>query len=119
MLGAGPEIFSINPDEAPAGAPILIRGRHLKDTKRVVFAAGPIVKPAQFKALSDRELEVIAPEFLRWNRGHRGSPHHRGGDGRDAPERGDGGRVVHVEVAVGPSRSSRTAACSGPRRASP
>lgn len=64
VLGAGPEIFSLSPDQGGAGDLILIRGKHLKDTRRVFFSAGPVVRLAQFKAISDQELEVVAPEFL-------------------------------------------------------
>lgn len=60
-----PEIFGLSPDEGPAGTRILISGRHLWTTRDVVFSAGWSVRRAKFKVVSDRELEVIAPEFLR------------------------------------------------------
>lgn len=60
-----PEIFGLSPDEGPVETRIRLEGRHLKDTTAVVFSAGWTVRRARFKVLSDRELEVIAPSFLR------------------------------------------------------
>jgi hypothetical protein len=62
---ADPEIFSLNPETGPAGTVITIKGKGLETTEHVVFAVGRTVKPARFKVVSDRELEVIAPEYYR------------------------------------------------------
>lgn len=64
VLAAGPEIFSLSPDQGPADKPILLRGKHLEGTRRVFFSAGCVVKTARFKVLTDREIEVIAPDFF-------------------------------------------------------
>jgi hypothetical protein len=60
-----PEIYSLSPDEGPAGTKILLKGRHLEKTIDVGFAAGWTIRRARFQVLSDRELEVIAPSYLK------------------------------------------------------
>jgi hypothetical protein len=60
-----PEIYSLSPDEGPAGTRIVLKGRHLEATKDVGFAAGWTVRRAGFRVLSDRELEVVAPGYLK------------------------------------------------------
>lgn len=62
---AGPEIFSLDPEWGPAGTRIALKGKGLTTTTHVGFAVGRTVKPARFKVVSDRELEVIAPEYYR------------------------------------------------------
>src|SRR5262245_38773076 len=60
-----PEIFSIDPSEGPAGTIIRVSGAGFEKTRYVLFAAGRSGQPAKFKVLSDRELEVTAPTWLR------------------------------------------------------
>ena len=62
---ADPEIFSLDPETGPAGTVITLKGKGLELTEHVVFAVGRTVKPARFKVVSDRELEIIAPEYYR------------------------------------------------------
>ena len=62
---AGPELFALVPDSAGAGETIRLKGRGLSDARYVLFAAGQTVKRARFRALSDAELEVVVPDYLR------------------------------------------------------
>lgn len=59
----GPEIYSITPNEGAAGDTIQIKGRALRETTQVIFAVGSTSKPAKFKAVSDKELEVVVPDY--------------------------------------------------------
>ena len=58
---AGPEIFSIVPESGPAGTPIQVKGKGLATTGRVAFSIGRTLRPAQFRIISDEEIEVLAP----------------------------------------------------------
>lgn len=58
-----PEIYSLTPSEGAAGDTIRIKGRALRETTLVIFAVGCTSKPAKFKALSDKELEVVVPDY--------------------------------------------------------
>src|SRR5262249_7516238 len=60
-----PEIFSISPGEGPAGTVIKVTGTGFEHTRYVLFAAGRTGQPAKFKVVSDTELEVTAPKYLR------------------------------------------------------
>jgi hypothetical protein len=62
---AGPEIYLIDPESGPAGTPIRVSGKGLSSTGRVLFAVGRTIRRAQFKVVSDREIEVLAPEYYR------------------------------------------------------
>jgi hypothetical protein len=62
---AQPEVFGLDPAHGPAGTVVTVTGKGLSRTGRVAFAVGRTVKPARFKVVSDRELEVIAPEYYR------------------------------------------------------
>jgi hypothetical protein len=60
-----PEIFSIDPSEGPAGTVVKVTGSGFEHTRYVLFAAGRTGQQAKFKVLSDKELEVTAPVYLR------------------------------------------------------
>jgi hypothetical protein len=60
-----PEIFSIDPGEGPAGTIVKVTGSGFEHTRYVLFAAGRTGQQAKFKVLSDKELEVTAPVYLR------------------------------------------------------
>src|SRR5262249_16866203 len=60
-----PEIFSIDPGEGPAGTVVKVTGSGFEQTRYVLFAAGRTGQQAKFKVLSDKELEVTAPAYLR------------------------------------------------------
>lgn len=60
-----PEIFSINPGEGPAGTVIKVTGTGFERTHYVLFSAGRTGQQAKFKVISDRELEVTAPTYLK------------------------------------------------------
>jgi hypothetical protein len=60
-----PEIFSIDPGEGPAGTVVKMTGSGFQSTRYVLFAAGRTGQQAKFKVLSDKELEVTAPIYLR------------------------------------------------------
>jgi hypothetical protein len=62
---SAPEIFSLSPNEGPAGAKIKVRGNGFKGTRYVLFCAGRTGRTAKFKVISDSELEVTAPPYLR------------------------------------------------------
>jgi len=62
---SAPEIFAINPGEGPAGTVIKVAGTGFERTRYVLFAAGRTGQKANFKVLSDKELEVTAPTYLR------------------------------------------------------
>jgi hypothetical protein len=62
---AGTEVFALDPESGPAGTKLTITGKGLATTKHVAFAVGQTVKPARFRVVSDRALEVIAPEYYR------------------------------------------------------
>src|SRR5262245_60639904 len=62
---AGPEIYSIEPESGPAGTPIHLSGKGLSSTGRVLFAVGRTIRRAEFKVVSDREIDVLAPEYYR------------------------------------------------------
>ncbi len=62
---AAPELFGIDPETAPAGTKLTFKGKGLAKTRHVLFAVGRTVKPAQFRIVSDSELEVIAPDYFR------------------------------------------------------
>jgi hypothetical protein len=62
---AAPEIFSISPGEGPAGTVIKVTGTGFERTRYVLFAAGRTGQQAKFKVISDKELEVTAPKYLR------------------------------------------------------
>ena len=61
---AGPELFSITPNSAPAGAKLSVQGKGLKDSQQVLFVFDGRANPADFKTVSDRELEVVATNCL-------------------------------------------------------
>ncbi len=60
-----PEIFSIDPSKGPAGATVKVTGTGFERTRYVLFAAGRTGQQAKFKVVSDKELEVTAPPYLR------------------------------------------------------
>jgi hypothetical protein len=60
-----PEIYGIDPGEAPAGSTIKVTGAGFERTRFVLFAAGRTGQQAKFKVISDRELEVTAPPYLK------------------------------------------------------
>jgi hypothetical protein len=62
---AAPEIYSLDPETGPAGTPITLKGKGLATTHHVVFAVGRTVKRATFRVVSDRELQITAPEYYR------------------------------------------------------
>lgn len=62
-LAGVPEIYSIMPSEGAAGDTIRIKGRALRHTTSVLFAAEYTSKSAQFKIVSDKELEVVVPDY--------------------------------------------------------
>ncbi len=62
---SAPEIFGINPGEGPAGTVIKVTGSGFERTRYVLFAAGRTGQQAKFKVVSDKELEVTAPTYLR------------------------------------------------------
>jgi hypothetical protein len=62
---AAPEIFSLDPETGPAGTPIVLKGKGLARTRHVAFAVGRSVKLARFWIVSDRELNLLAPEYFR------------------------------------------------------
>ncbi len=62
---AGPEIFALTPETGPAGTPVQIKGKGLATTRHVVFAVGRTLRTARFRVVSDEELQVVAPEYLR------------------------------------------------------
>src|SRR5262245_23762877 len=59
-----PEIFSIEPGEGPAGTVVKVIGAGFEHTRYVLFAAGRTGQQAKFKVLSDKQLEVTAPNYL-------------------------------------------------------
>ncbi len=59
------EIFAITPESGPAGSEVRIKGRGLNGTKHVLFAVGGTAKTARFRVLSDKELQVVTPEYYR------------------------------------------------------
>ena len=61
---AAPEIFSLEPDQASAGDEIVIKGRHLKGPREVLFCTGYTLKQAKFKPVSDQELKVVVPDYF-------------------------------------------------------
>jgi hypothetical protein len=65
ILRNAPEIFGIDPGEAPAGSTIKVTGAGFERTRYVLFAAGRTGQQAKFKVTSDKELEVIAPPYLK------------------------------------------------------
>ena len=62
---SAPEIFSIIPGEGPAGTVIKVTGTGFERTRYVLFSAGRTGQQAKFKVISDHQLEVTAPTYLR------------------------------------------------------
>ena len=62
---ASPEIFSFTPAEGPAGTVIKLKGTGFDHTRFVLFCTERTGRNAQFKVVSDTELEVTAPPYLR------------------------------------------------------
>src|SRR5690348_14599121 len=62
---SNPEIFSFNPAEGPAGTVIRLKGTGFERTRYVLFCTGRTGRNAQFKVVSDSELTVTAPPYLR------------------------------------------------------
>ena len=60
-----PEIFSLDPSDGPAGTTVKVTGTGFERTRYVLFAAGRTGQQAKFKVVSDKELEVTAPPYLR------------------------------------------------------
>ena len=61
---AGPDVFSLEPDQASAGDEITIKGRNLKGPREVLFCTGYTLKQAKFKSVSDQELKVVVPDYF-------------------------------------------------------
>jgi hypothetical protein len=60
-----PEIFAIDPAEAPAGSTVKVTGKGFERMRYVLFAAGRTGQQAKFKVVSDRVLDVTAPPYLK------------------------------------------------------
>lgn len=60
----GPEIYNIQPDEAAAGDVVRITGDHLGETRDVIFCVGATTKRASFEVVSDRDLDVVVPDYF-------------------------------------------------------
>jgi hypothetical protein len=63
-LDAAPEIFSVTPNDGAAGDMVRITGRHLSDTRGVLFVVGRTSKAAEVEITSDRELAVTVPDYF-------------------------------------------------------
>lgn len=62
---SGPEIFSLAPDQGPAGQEIELKGSGLSETRHVYFCVGHKVREAKFKVVSDQLLQLNAPPFFQ------------------------------------------------------
>lgn len=60
-----PEIFSFSPAEGPAGTVIKVKGTGFEHTRYVLFCTERTGRYAQFKVVSESELEVTTPPYLR------------------------------------------------------
>ena len=60
-----PEIFSFTPSEGPAGTVIKVKGTGFEQARYVLFCVERTGRNAHFKVVSDTELEVTAPPYLR------------------------------------------------------
>jgi hypothetical protein len=58
-------VTAIDPSHGPSGTKMKLVGRGFRGTKKVRFVVGQLkTKEAKFRAVSDTELEVHAPEYL-------------------------------------------------------
>ncbi|HEX5444712.1 MAG TPA: hypothetical protein VFW87_12810 [Pirellulales bacterium] len=60
----GPEIYNIQPNEAAAGDVVRITGDDLGETREVIFCVGSTTKRAAFEVVSDRDVDVVVPDYF-------------------------------------------------------
>ena len=63
--GAGPKITKIDPSKGFVDQTIRLVGDNLSKTRSVHFLVGYTDRSANFRAVSNKELEVVVPEFYR------------------------------------------------------